>query len=68
MFYGCDHITEMDFSNFDSSQVESFDRMFYDASYLISTEDAQIRYLEELEKEEFLSQVLAYFSALEAER
>ncbi|SFO27329.1 Phosphoglycerol transferase MdoB [Pseudobutyrivibrio sp. UC1225] len=55
-------------SLFDKNASSSFDKMFYDASYLISTEDAQIRYLEELEKEEFLSQVLAYFSALEAER
>ncbi len=55
-------------SLFDKNASSSFDRMFYDASYLISTEDGEIRYLEELEKEEFLSQVLAYFSALEAER
>lgn len=55
-------------SLFDADASSEFDRMFYDASYLISTEGGEIRYLEELEKEEFLSQVLAYFSALEAER
>lgn len=55
-------------SLFDADAGSQFDRMFYDASYLISTEGGEIRYLEELEKEEFLSQVLTYFSALEAER
>lgn len=55
-------------SLFDKNASSDFDTMFYDASYLISTKDNKIRYLEELEKEEFLSQVLAYFSALEADR
>ena len=55
-------------SLFDKNASSKFDNIFYDASYLISTEDGEIRYLEEIEKEEFLSQVLAYFSALEVER
>ena len=55
-------------SLFDKNASTEFDNIFYDASYLISTKDGEIRYLEEIEKEEFLSQVLAYFSALEVER
>ena len=55
-------------SLFDPKAGTRFDRMFYDASYLISTEDGEIRYLEDIEVDEFLSKVLAYYSALEAQR
>ena len=52
---------------FDPDASSDFDTTFYDASYLVSTADSQIRYLDDLEIEEFLSQVLAYYSALEAD-
>ena len=55
-------------SLFDSDTNTDFDTTFYDASYLVSTKDADVRYLSDLEVEEFLSQVLAYYSAVEAER
>lgn len=55
-------------SLFDKNASTAFDSMFYDASYLISTKDCKIRYLDDLEIEEFLSQVLAYYSALEVQR
>ncbi len=53
-------------SLFDENAGTDFDSMFYDASYLISTSDSQIRYLDDIEIEEFLSQVLTYYSAIEA--
>ena len=53
-------------SLFDKDATTDYDTMFYDASYLISTKDGQIRYLEDLEIDSFLSSVLSYFSALEA--
>lgn len=52
---------------FDPDASSNFDTTFYDASYLVNTADSQIRYLDDLEIEEFLSQVLAYYSALEAD-
>ncbi|WP_051524558.1 LTA synthase family protein [Pseudobutyrivibrio sp. MD2005] len=54
-------------SLFNPDASSEFDTTFYDASYLVSTADSQIRYLDDLEIEEFLSQVLAYYSALEAD-
>ena len=36
MFYGCSHITEIDFSHFDSSQIYSMDNMFSGCSVLTS--------------------------------
>ncbi|MBQ7148615.1 MAG: sulfatase-like hydrolase/transferase [Pseudobutyrivibrio sp.] len=53
-------------SLFDKAASTEYDTIFYDASYLISTKDGKIRYLEDLEIDSFLSQVLSYFSALEA--
>ena len=53
-------------SLFDTESSTGFDTTFYDASYLISTKDAEIRHLDDLEVDEFLSQVLAYYSAVEA--
>lgn len=55
-------------SLFDADATTDFDTIFYDASYLITTEDSDVRYLSDLEVEEFLSQVLAYYSAVEAPR
>ena len=55
-------------SLFDKDAYTDYDSMFYDASYLISTKDGQIRYLSDLEIDSFLSSVLSYFSALEAQR
>ncbi len=55
-------------SLFDKDASTEYDNIFYDASYLISTEDGEIRYLEDLEIDSFLSSVLSYFSALEAQR
>ena len=55
-------------SLFDKNATTDYDTMFYDASYLISTKDGQIRYLEDLEIDSFLSSVLSYFSALEAQQ
>lgn len=53
-------------SLFDSTAHTEYDSIFYDASYLISTQDGEIRYLEDLEVDSFLSSVLSYFSALDA--
>lgn len=55
-------------SLFDANASTDFDSTFYDASYLVSTKDNQIRYLEDLEVDDFLSQVLSYYTALEAQR
>lgn len=55
-------------SLFDEKASTDFDSIFYDASYLVTTKDGEVRYLEDLEVDEFLSQVLAYYTAVEAER
>ncbi len=55
-------------SLFDADASSEFDTVFYDASYLVSTKDSMVRYMSDLEIEEFLSQVLSYYSALEADR
>ncbi len=55
-------------SLFDAKASTDFDSTFYDASYLVSTKDCGIRYLEDLEVDDFLSQVLSYYTALEADR
>ena len=55
-------------SLFDEDASTEYDTIFYDASYLISTQDGEIRYLDDLEIDSFLSSVLSYFSALEAQR
>lgn len=55
-------------SLFNAKASTDFDSTFYDASYLVSTKDCSIRYLEDLEVDDFLSQVLSYYTALEADR
>lgn len=55
-------------SLFDKDASTEYDTIFYDASYLISTKDGEVRYLEDLEIDSFLSSVLSYYSALEAQR
>lgn len=52
-------------SLFDDKASSDFDTVFYDASYLVSTKDGQVRYLEDLEVDDFLSQVLSYYTAVE---
>lgn len=52
-------------SLFDSKASSEFDSIFYDASYMVSTEGGQVRYLDDLEVDDFLSQVLSYYTAVE---
>ena len=55
-------------SLFDDKASSDFDSIFYDASYLVSTKDGQVRYLDDLEVDDFLSQVLSYYTAVEADK
>jgi phosphoglycerol transferase MdoB-like AlkP superfamily enzyme len=54
-------------SLFDDNANSDFDTMFYDASYLVSTKDGEVRYLSDMEIDSFLSKVLAYYTAVEAQ-
>ena len=55
-------------SLFDPDGSTTFDRMFYDAAFMISTKNNEVRYLDNTEIEDLVSHVLPYFSAVEAER
>ena len=55
-------------SLFDPDGSTTFDRMFYDAAFMISTKNNEVRYLDNTEIEDLVSHVLPYFNAVEAER